>query len=155
MSGLSICSWPAMPAYPTSKSPWIAWGPDAPTWSAADACLLRAVDELVLVGVIGDTTWKELAEHLDGQEILDVIFTAGSYAMLASMLDSLGIALDDDLRSSIATFTDRPTTTDVEDCSDIRRWERRLPIAGWARNDPEAAARCRRRGVFRRTATQK
>ena len=90
---------------------WIAWGPDAPTWSAGDACLLRAVDELVLVGVIDDTTWKELAGHLNGQEILDVIFTAGSYAMLASMLDSLGIALDDDLRSSIATLTDPSTTT--------------------------------------------
>jgi alkylhydroperoxidase family enzyme len=91
--------------------PWIAWGPDAPTWSVGDARLLRAVDELVLVGAMGDSTWAQLAEHLNGEQILDVIFTAGSYAMLASMLDSLGIELDDDLRSGIATLTDPSTTT--------------------------------------------
>ena len=85
---------------------WIAWGPDAPTWSAGDACLLRGVDELVLQGVIGDSTWKKLAEHLNGAQILDVIFTAGSYAMLASMVDSLGIELDDDLLSAVVMLTD-------------------------------------------------
>jgi alkylhydroperoxidase family enzyme len=84
---------------------WVAWGPDAPTWSASDASVLRAVDELVSDGVIKDTTWTALSEHLDHRQILDVIFTAGSYAMLASMLNSLGIALDDDLRSAVAVLT--------------------------------------------------
>ena len=91
---------------------WIVWGPDAPVWSTADASLLRAVDDLVLDGVIKDSTWVGLAEHLDGQQILDVIFTAGSYTMLASMLDSLDIELDDDLRSGVAVLTERSTTTD-------------------------------------------
>ena len=84
---------------------WIAWGPDAPTWSRKDSSVLRAVDELVLDGVIGETTWTALSEHLDGQQILDVIFTAGSYAMLASMVGSLGIQLDDDLRIAVAELT--------------------------------------------------
>jgi AhpD family alkylhydroperoxidase len=84
---------------------WVAWGSDAPTWNAAEAWLLRAVDELVLDGIIGDSTWSGLADHLDGEQILDVIFTAGSYAMLASMLDSLGIELDDDLRDALDSVT--------------------------------------------------
>ena len=90
---------------------WIAWGPDAPTWSPGDASLLRAVDDLVQGGVITDTTWAALAEHLNEQQILDVIFTAGSFAMLASMLDSLGIELDDDLRIGVAALTSPSTTT--------------------------------------------
>lgn len=90
---------------------WIAWGPDAPTWGTSDASVLRAVDELVLDGVIGDGTWAALAEHLDSLQILDVIFTTGSYAMLASLLGSLEIPLDDDLRTGIAVLTDPSHTT--------------------------------------------
>jgi alkylhydroperoxidase family enzyme len=85
---------------------WIVWGPDAPTWSTEEAGLLRAVDELVREGVITDSTWACLSMHLDSQQILDVIFTAGSYAMLASMLGSLDIDLDDDLRSAVEALTD-------------------------------------------------
>ena len=87
---------------------WIVWGPDAPTWSADESGLLRAVDELVIGGAITDSTWAQLATHLDGQQILDVIFTAGSYTMLASMLSSLRIDLDDDLRTGLADFTNPP-----------------------------------------------
>ena len=59
-------------------------------------------------GAITDSTWAQLATHLDGQQILDVIFTAGSYTMLASMLSSLRIDLDDDLRTGLADFTNPP-----------------------------------------------
>lgn len=91
---------------------WIVWGPDAPTWSRDDASVLRAVDELVLDGVVRGTTWAALIEHLDDQQILDVIFTAGSYAMLASMLDSLGIELDDDLRCALDVLTNPSKPSD-------------------------------------------
>lgn len=80
---------------------WIAWGPDAPLWDEVESALLRAVDELVGDGVIGDQTWTVLSAHLDAPQILDVIFTAGSYTMLAWMMRSLGITLDDDLRDAL------------------------------------------------------
>jgi alkylhydroperoxidase family enzyme len=80
---------------------WIAWGPDAPFWSEVESALLRAVDELAGDGVIGGQTWTVLSAHLDNQQILDVIFTAGSYTTLAWMVESLGIALDDDLRDAL------------------------------------------------------
>ena len=80
---------------------WIAWGPDAPFWSVVESALLRAVDELIGEGVIGDQTWTVLSAHLGSQQLLDVIFTAGSYTMLAWMMQSLGITLDDDLREAL------------------------------------------------------
>ncbi|HTQ18682.1 carboxymuconolactone decarboxylase family protein [Mycobacterium sp.] len=80
---------------------WIAWGPDAPFWDGRDASVLRAVGELDRGGVITDETWAALVEHLDAQQILDIIFTAGAYATIAWMVQSLGIELDDDLRESL------------------------------------------------------
>ena len=80
---------------------WIAWGPDAPFWNESDAAVLRSVDELVVNGVIGDDTWTVLSAQLTTEQILDLIFTAGSYGMLAWMVASLGVELDDDLRAAL------------------------------------------------------
>jgi alkylhydroperoxidase family enzyme len=80
----------------------IAWGSTAPLWDELDAAVLRAVDELDGDGRIADPTWAVLAKHLDVPQIFDLIFTAGSYAMLAWMVETLGIELDDDLRDGIA-----------------------------------------------------
>ena len=84
---------------------WIIWGPDAPVWTESDACVLRAVDDLDRDGVIGDATWAVLTTHLDLQQVLDLIFTAGAYGMLAWMMESLGVELDDDLRAALKGST--------------------------------------------------
>ena len=76
---------------------WIAWGPDAPFWNQCDAAVLHAVDELVANGVIGADTWAVLSAHLSTEQILDLIFTAGSYTVLAWMVNSLEVPLDEDL----------------------------------------------------------
>ena len=84
-----------------SELAWITWGPDAPVWTESDAGVLRAVDDLDRDGVIGDDTWAVLTTHLDPQQVLDLIFTAGAYGMLAWMVESLGVELDDDLRDAL------------------------------------------------------
>jgi alkylhydroperoxidase family enzyme len=89
---------------------WIAWGPDAPFWSDSEGALLRAVDELVDHGVIGEQTWTVLSAHLSTQQILDVIFTAGSYAIVGWMVKSLGIELDEDLRQALSETSPSPDT---------------------------------------------
>jgi alkylhydroperoxidase family enzyme len=76
----------------------IAAGPDAPGWGALDGALVRAVDELVADGAIGDATWTALSAELDAQQLLDVIFTVGAYDALAMALGSFRVELDDDLR---------------------------------------------------------
>lgn len=75
----------------------VAFGPDAPFWSEVEAALLRAVDELVDDGAIGDATWVTLSAALDVQQLLDVIFTVGSYEVLAWMMRSFDLDLDDDI----------------------------------------------------------
>jgi AhpD family alkylhydroperoxidase len=80
---------------------WIAWGPDAPLWNELDASMLRAVDELDRDGVIAGETWAVLSEHLAARQILDVIFTAGAYATIAWMVQSVGVELDPDLQEDL------------------------------------------------------
>ena len=81
----------------------VAWGPDAPFLDPFEAALLRSVDELVEDGAIGDTTWATLAAELDRQQLMDLIFTVGSYNTLSMLMRSFDLALDDDLRSFLTT----------------------------------------------------
>ena len=78
--------------------PRIANGSADPAWSPLDAALLRAVDELIEHARIADTTWNELAVHLDAAQLMDVIFTVGAYDTLAMFIRSVDMELDDDLR---------------------------------------------------------
>lgn len=75
----------------------IAEGPDADGWSPLDAAKLRAVDELLDDARIADATWATLAETLDPQQLLDLVFTVGAYDALAMMMRSFGVPLDADL----------------------------------------------------------
>jgi len=76
----------------------IARGPDAPGWAEVDAAMVRAVDELIGEGRIGDATWSVLAGALDDQQLMDLVFTVGAYEVLAMALRSFDVDLDDDLK---------------------------------------------------------
>jgi len=74
----------------------VASGPDAPGWSAEDAALLRAADELHDDSCIGDGTWAELASRLDEQQLIEVCMTVGQYHLVAFTLNSLGVEPESD-----------------------------------------------------------
>ncbi|HEY1707311.1 MAG TPA: carboxymuconolactone decarboxylase family protein [Rhizomicrobium sp.] len=63
-------------------------------WSAADAALIRASDELHEDQFITDATWKALAEHFSQKQCMDVVFTAGQYTQVSMILNSFGVQLD-------------------------------------------------------------
>jgi len=67
---------------------------DRERWSAHDAALLRAADELHDDARLSDTTWQSLAGAYDDQQMLDVIFTVGNYHLVAFALNSCGVELD-------------------------------------------------------------
>jgi 4-carboxymuconolactone decarboxylase len=73
----------------------ITEGPDAPGWSAFDATLLRATDELVGDAFISDATWKALSERYDTEQLMDLIFCVGQYNLVSMALNSLGVQLDE------------------------------------------------------------
>lgn len=72
----------------------IKQGADAPGWSAADAALLRAADELHKDQFVTDATWNELGRHFSQKQQMDVVFTAGQYTQVSMMLNTFGVQLD-------------------------------------------------------------
>jgi len=70
-------------------------GADAPGWSAADAALMRASDELHHDQFITDATWAALRAHFDEKQCMDVVFTAGQYTQVSMLLNSFGVQLDE------------------------------------------------------------
>ena len=69
----------------------VAAGPDEPGWAAPDVALLRAVDELHDDFCISDATWAALAERYADEQLIELPMLAGHYAMLAGVLNSLGV----------------------------------------------------------------
>ncbi len=63
-------------------------GPDEAGWSAFDAALLRAADELHADGVVSDATWARLGASYRTEQLLDLLFTVGQYHTVAFALNS-------------------------------------------------------------------
>ncbi|MFI6322425.1 carboxymuconolactone decarboxylase family protein [Nonomuraea sp. NPDC050556] len=76
----------------------IAEGPDAPGWSAQDATLLRAADELHRDSRLSETTWAALAERFDAEDLVELTMLVGHYTMVAFALNSLGVQLEPGVR---------------------------------------------------------
>jgi 4-carboxymuconolactone decarboxylase len=81
----------------------IADGPRAPTWSPLEADLLAATDQLIEGYRVDDDTWKRLAEHLDERQLVELVFTVGTYTALAMAFKSFGLELDPDLQEIATT----------------------------------------------------
>ena len=74
----------------------MADGPAATGWSADDADLLRAADELHADNRIGDETWGALAAAWDEQQLIEVCMVVGQYHLVAFTLNSLGVEPESD-----------------------------------------------------------
>ncbi|MFG2122821.1 carboxymuconolactone decarboxylase family protein [Streptomyces sp. NPDC048710] len=69
-------------------------GPDAQGWSAADACLLRAADELRRDACLSAATWSALAADHDEAQLIEITMLVGQYHMVAFFLNSAGTRLE-------------------------------------------------------------
>jgi AhpD family alkylhydroperoxidase len=70
-------------------------GPGASALTPRQALLLRAADELLEAGEIGDPLWAELAAELDDRLLIELCLLVGHYAMLAMTLNSLRVEPDE------------------------------------------------------------
>ncbi len=75
----------------------IAEGASAEGWTALEASLLAATDQLIDGYRIDDETWARLAEHFDERELVEVVFVVGTYTCLAMVFNSFGLELDPEL----------------------------------------------------------
>ena len=74
----------------------ISRGPDAPGWSeAADADLVRAVDELHQHACIQEATWVRLSAQFSRDQLMDLVFCVGCYDLLAMVFKTFGAQLEE------------------------------------------------------------
>jgi alkylhydroperoxidase family enzyme len=66
-------------------------GPEALGWSALDATLLRAADELHDDSCISDATWATLANNYDNKQLIEIPMLVGQYHLVSFCLNSLGV----------------------------------------------------------------
>jgi len=76
----------------------ISKGPSAAGWSAFDATLLKAADELHGTQRISEGTWKALAARYNEQQMMDLVFTVGQYTMVSMFLNSAQVQLEPGLK---------------------------------------------------------
>ena len=68
-------------------------GPPTATgsWTPLEADLLAATDQLIDRYRIDDDTWARLAQHLDEQQLVELVFVVGTYTCLAMAFNSFGL----------------------------------------------------------------
>ena len=69
-------------------------GPEATGWSARQAALLRAADELHAGCALADGTWAALAAQFEPAELVEIPYVVGQYTMLSMVANAFGIAAD-------------------------------------------------------------
>ena len=69
-------------------------GPGHDAWTAHEAALLQAADELHSDAFVSDETWNKLAETYDTRQMMDVVFAAGQYNLVSMALNTLGVQLE-------------------------------------------------------------
>jgi 4-carboxymuconolactone decarboxylase len=68
-------------------------GSTAPSWSAHDRAVLRAVEELHANAMISDETWVALAQTYDDRQLLELPILVGQYLGVAFLQNALRVVL--------------------------------------------------------------
>lgn len=69
----------------------VAAGGDDRLWSARDAALIRAVDELHDTATISDGVWAALAEHWDSAQLIELLMLVGQYHTISYLCNALRV----------------------------------------------------------------
>lgn len=79
-------------------------GADDPYFSAFEATIIRATEDLVREQKISDANWQALMAEWDEKQMLDFLFTVGCYTMVAGVMRSTGAERQEDLLELAETY---------------------------------------------------
>ena len=64
---------------------------DDPVWSERDALLIRLADELHETCGVSDGLWSDLQQHYAGDQLLELVITAGWYRLISYVINAAAI----------------------------------------------------------------
>ncbi|MGH6646899.1 carboxymuconolactone decarboxylase family protein [Aquabacterium sp.] len=76
--------------------------------------LMQACDELCLNDVVTDTVWHTLEQHWDEAHLIEITMLVGHYRMLASVINSAGLALEAPTEVRLQAFYERAIPANVQ-----------------------------------------
>lgn len=80
----------------------IADGTHVDSFTSLERDLLAATDQLLDDHCIDDATWARLASSLHEHQLVEIVFTVGTYTCLAMAFNSFGLQLDPELDPAAA-----------------------------------------------------
>lgn len=83
-------------------------GATASVWSPEDALLVQAIDEMCLEKNVTDATWEELEANFSRQQLLDLLFTVGTYDFHCMAFRVIGLELEPGMPKFPAEHTLEP-----------------------------------------------
>jgi alkylhydroperoxidase family enzyme len=72
-------------------------GPDDPYFTPFEREIVLATDEMVRDRTLSDATWAALAAEWDERQMLDFLFTVGTYVAIAGVMRATGVRRQPDL----------------------------------------------------------
>ncbi len=82
----------------------IKLSPSSPHWSTMERAVLEATDQLIEGSDIEDATWARLVEEFDDRQMMDLIFTVGTYILMAMSHTAMRIQRTPDLIEIAKTY---------------------------------------------------
>jgi alkylhydroperoxidase family enzyme len=129
----------------------IAHGPDAAGWTAFEAAILRAADELHVDSFISDATWSALLARYDTNQMIDLVYSVGELTMHAGAINSLGVEIEKDVPDRLPSAV--PYTVAAKWTNQrLLSQEPRIPPLEPAEWSPELRERLDPEGTGRRVA---
>lgn len=72
-------------------------GQNSPYWNEQERAILQATDQLIETSDLDDITWNSLTDILDRHQIMDFLFTVGTYVQLAMVLNAIRVEREPEL----------------------------------------------------------
>lgn len=69
-------------------------GASADVWSDEEAVLVQSIDEMCIDKIVSDDTWAKLEAQFDRKQIIDLLFTVGTYDFHCMVFRTMGLQLD-------------------------------------------------------------
>ena len=71
--------------------------PPDPYFTAFERTVICATEDLVRDRLVSDTDWQALAFQWNNSQLLDFLFTVGTYVLLAGVMRSTGVEREPEL----------------------------------------------------------
>jgi 4-carboxymuconolactone decarboxylase len=74
-------------------------GAASPHWSELERSVVAAVDQVCADNNVDDATWAVLAEHFERKQLMDMLFTIGTYMLVSLVTNVLRVEREPDLQA--------------------------------------------------------